>query len=123
MTLTSILQLIVALGLLNVWLVRIKKQSGYRGGEAKNLKDEFTAYGLAPWVYFVVGALKIGSAFALILGLWISSAAFVASILVAFLMLGAIAMHIKIHDPIKKSVPAILMLVMSLAISVTTSWS
>jgi hypothetical protein len=71
----------------------------------------------------VVGVLKIGSAFALILGLWISSAAFVASILVAFLMVGAITMHIKIHDPIKKSVPAILMLVMSLAISLTTSWS
>jgi hypothetical protein len=123
MTLTSILQLIVALGLLNVWLVRIKKQSGYRGGEAKNLKDEFATYGLAPWVYFVVGGLKVCSAFALILGLWISSAAFVASILVAFLMLGAIAMHIKIQDPIKKSVPAILMLVMSLAISLTTSWS
>ena len=123
MTLTSVLQLIVAFGLLNVWLVRIGKSTDYRGGEAKNLKEEFATYGLAPWVYFVVGGLKICSAAALILGVWISPAASVASIVVVLLMLGAILMHLKIRDPLKKSVPAILMLGMSLAIALTTSWS
>jgi len=123
MGITEILQVIVALGLLNVWLLRYSKKTGYRGGSAKNLKDEFAAYGLPSWAHYLVGFLKLSSAAALIAGLWISSVSFFASILVALLMLGALSMHIKIRDPIKKSVPALLMFGMSLAIALTTSGS
>ncbi len=41
-----ILQIIVACGLLNVWLIRPQLKTPYRGCDAKNLKDEFIAYGL-----------------------------------------------------------------------------
>ena len=116
MKITEILQVIVALGLLNVWLLRLGKVTSYRGGSAKNLKEEFEAYGLAPWVYFLVGSLKILSALALLAGIWVSSVVVPASGVVLLLMIGAIAMHFKINDPIKKSIPAIAMLVMSLAI-------
>ncbi len=121
MAAVGVLQIIVALGLLNVWLVRYGKTTDYRGGIAKNLKDEFAAYGLPPWVYYLVGFLKVSAAVALIAGLWISSISFFASALVVFLMLGALAMHFKIKDPLKKSVPAFLMLVMSLAIALSVS--
>ena len=113
----AVLHVIVAVGLLNVWLLRYNKDTSYRGGSAKNLKDEFAAYGLPHWAHYVVGALKISAAIALIAGLWISTINFYASALVAFLMLGALAMHLKIKDPIQKSIPAFLMLLMSLAIA------
>ena len=121
MSITAALQIIVAIALLNVWLLRYGKDTSYRGGNAKNLKDEFAAYGLPTWAYYLVGTLKISSALALIAGLWISSVGFYASILVALLMLGALGMHFKIKDPLKKSVPALLMLAMSLAIALTSS--
>lgn len=119
--LPNVLQIIVAAGLLNVWLLRNGKSTSYRGGQATNLKDEFAAYGLPSWVYFVVGGLKISSAAVLVAGLWIPSLAHIASIVVIFLMLGALGMHIKIKDPIKKSVPALLMLAMGIGIALTTS--
>ncbi len=114
---TTTLQLIVAIGLLNVWLLRYNKNTSFRGGNAQNLKDEFAAYGLPSWFHYLVGALKISSALALIVGVWVSRIGFFASIVVAVLMLGALGMHLKIKDPIQKSVPAFLMLIMSLAIA------
>ena len=42
----SIAQLIIALGILNVWLLRFNKATIYRGGSAKNMKEEFATYGL-----------------------------------------------------------------------------
>ena len=35
------LQLIVALGILNVWMLRPGKATPFRGGDAKSLRDEF----------------------------------------------------------------------------------
>ena len=46
MTLIMVLQLIIAVGLINVWLLRFKKATDYRGGDATNMKEEFIAYGL-----------------------------------------------------------------------------
>lgn len=45
-SLTSALQLILALGLLNVWLLRARSATRYRGGEARSLSAEFEVYGL-----------------------------------------------------------------------------
>jgi hypothetical protein len=116
MNISAVLQVIVALGLLNVWLLRYFKETVYRGGHAKNLKEEFAAYGLPQWFHYLIGILKIGSAIALISGLWSSSLTYPAASLVSILMIGALAMHLKVKDPIKKSVPALLMLFMSAAI-------
>jgi hypothetical protein len=120
LTLAAILQIIVALGLLNVWLLRFNKNTNYRGGNAKNLKQEFTAYGLPSWFFGLIGTMKITIALALIVGIWLPRAAFISSILLCFLMLGAIAMHIKVGDAPKKSLPALLMLIMSALIVFTT---
>jgi hypothetical protein len=47
-------QIVVALGLLNVWLLRANKPTSWRGGEAKNMLEEFRTYtdfrpGLCGW--------------------------------------------------------------------------
>lgn len=116
MNYVGILQVIVAVGLLNVWLLRNKKATEYRGQSAKNLKEEFAAYGLPSWAYYLVGSLKLGSAVALIIGLWYPMAALAGACIISILMLGALAMHFKVKDSVKKSVPAFLMLIMSLII-------
>ena len=121
MNIVNVLQIVVALGLLNVWLLRYGKSTSYRGGAANNLKEEFAAYVLPPWFHNLIGALKITAAIALIGGLWFSSITFMASSLVVILMLGALSMHLKIRDPLRKSIPALLMLGMSLAIAVSSS--
>lgn len=116
LTIQTALQLIVGLGLLNVWLLRSGSPTSYRGGAATSLKQEFSAYGLPDVLFWIVGALKVTSGLVLIAGIWIPLPVDAAAAVVAALMVGALAMHIKVSDPLKKSVPAFLMLVMCLAI-------
>jgi hypothetical protein len=111
------LQLIVALGILNVWMLRAGKATPYRGGEAKNLREEFAAYGLPFWFMCVVGVLKVGLAIALIAAIWVQSVAQPAAIGLGALMLGAFVMHLKVKDPIKKALPSIAVLAMCAAIA------
>jgi len=113
---TTALQLLLALGLLNVWLLRPKSATRYRGGDSCSLSQEFEAYGLSRWFFLMVGTLKLGSALALIAGLWWPALVLPAAVLVVALMCGASAMHIKIGDAAIKSLPALLMLAMSAAL-------
>jgi hypothetical protein len=112
----AILQVIVGLGLLNVWLLRPRSSTSYRGGDANSLKGEFAEYGLPEWTFYVVGALKIGAAIAFIAGIWIPALVAPAAAVVIVLMLGAVAMHVKVGDPWKKALPAFLVLLMCTAI-------
>ena len=116
-TVMIILQIAAALGLLNVWLLRFEQRTGFRGGDASSMVQEFAAYGLPAWFTYVVGSLKIGAALALIAGIWIPTLVLPAAALISILMLGALAMHIKIGDPLKKSLPALGMLALCLTIS------
>ena len=113
---TIALQVALSLGLLNVWLARARSATAYRGGEARTLCEEFETYGLPGWVFYVVGALKIGAALTLLVGIWNSSLVAPASVLIVLLMLSAIAMHIKVNDPPLKSLPALAMLAMSISL-------
>lgn len=115
-TLIIFLQLLVAFGLLNVWLFRFNRKTPYRGCGVSSLKEEFIAYGLPLWFFYFIGVLKVGSAFLLLLGLWIPSVVFPAAFVISILMIGAIAMHLKVRDPWKRLLPAFLMLILSLAI-------
>jgi uncharacterized membrane protein YphA (DoxX/SURF4 family) len=115
---STTLQVIDALGLLNVWLVRAKASTAYRGGSAQSLKEEFATYGLPDWTFYVVGILKVGSAILLLLGIWVKSPDLVRppALIVAGLMVGALAMHAKVKDPLTKSLPALAMLLMCVAL-------
>jgi hypothetical protein len=114
--LVAICQVVVALGLLNVWLLRFSRSTAYRGGAAANMREEFAAYGLPAWSCLVVGALKVGAAACLLAGLAFPPIVLPAAVVVAILMVGAIAMHVKIGDPFRKSVPALVVLALTLVI-------
>ena len=117
-TITTVLQTVVALGLLNVWLVRARSSTSYRGGASQTLREEFRAYGLPDWVFYVVGFLKVAAAILLLVGLWRPELVRPAAAVVVILMLGALAMHGKVKDPPLKSLPAFLVLAMSGALVV-----
>jgi hypothetical protein len=110
------LQLVLGLGILNVWLIRRKQSTPYRGKEAGNITEEFAAYGLPAWSVWVIGGLKILCALGLLAGIWVESLVIPSANLLAVLMLGACFMHLKVKDPLKKSVPALALLACCLAL-------
>lgn len=112
------LQLLVALALLNVWLVRSGRVTRYRGGNAQSMREEFEAYGLPPWSMWVIGVLKVGAACALIAAVWLPSLAAPVAMLIGVLMLGALVMHARVRDPLMKSAPAAAILVLCVGIGV-----
>lgn len=111
------LKLIVALGILNVWLLRSGKATAYRGRNAKNMREEFAVYGLPFPIFCLVGLLKIGLALALLASVWIHHLAQPAAVGMGILMLGAFFMHLKVKDPIRKALPSLAVLAMCVAIA------
>jgi preprotein translocase subunit SecG len=111
-----ILKVVIAISLLNVWLVQYKKPTQWRGGDAQNILEEFKVYGLPVWLCYVVGFLKVTLAILLVVSIWVPVLQDPAAIGLGALLTGSIIMHIKISDPLKKSFPAALFLGMCLCI-------
>jgi hypothetical protein len=100
-------QTAAALWILNVWFNRFNKDTGYRGGNATNMKEEFEEYGLSENTMYAVGAAKVSLAGLMLAGLVAPRVSRPASIGLATFMLGAIGMHIKVGDPVKRYLPAL----------------
>ena len=109
-----IIQLIIAVSIFNVWLLRFSKPTSWRGGAAQNMKEEFKAYGLPDWFMKVIGSLKVLLASLLVIGIFLPALVKPAAVGMAVLMLGAIVMHVNIKDAPIKSLPAFTFLVLSL---------
>ena len=100
-------QTVAALWIINVWFFRFNKDTGYRGGDATNMKEEFEVYGLSESQMYGVGAAKVGLAGTMLVGLAVPRLARPASIGLAGFMVGAIVMHIRAGDPPKRYLPAL----------------
>jgi hypothetical protein len=100
-------QTAAALWILNVWFNRFDKDTGYRGGNASNMKEEFEEYGLSETTMYAVGAAKVSLAGLMLVGHAAPRVVRPASIGLAMFMLGAIGMHIKVGDPVKRYLPAL----------------
>ena len=94
-------------------MLRYNKPLRARGGNATNMVEEFEVYGLPGWFRDLVRCLKLAGAAMMIAGIWYPVVAFAAGCMLAVLMLGAIAMHIKVSDPLMKSVPATFFLLLN----------
>jgi hypothetical protein len=81
------------------------------------MQEEFATYGLPGWFMTTIGALKITLAVCLLIGIWVPTITTPAAIGMALLMLGAVSMHVKVGDPLKKSLPAASMLLLSLIVA------
>jgi len=102
-----IAQTLAALWILNVWFNRFNKDTGYRGGDATNMKEEFEEYGLSEGTMYAVGAAKVGLAGTMLVGHAVPRVVRPASIGLAVFMLGAIGMHVKVGDEVKRYLPAL----------------
>jgi uncharacterized membrane protein YphA (DoxX/SURF4 family) len=121
-TIGSIAQTGAALWILNVWFLRFNKDTGYRGGGAQNMQEEFANYGLPKESVYAVGAAKVGLAILMLIGLKVPKFTRPASLGLAAFMVGALGMHAKVGDPLKRSIPAISTLAASLtAVALNTS--
>ena len=117
-TVVLVSQVIAALGIFNVWVVRPGKATSWRGGDARSLKEEFQVYGLPGWSVGVIGFLKLLCATLLVAGIWFPPLTRPASVVLGALMLGAAAMHLKVKDPLSRSLPALVMLALCVVIAV-----
>jgi len=112
------LKIIVGLSVLNVWLLRSSKSTPWRGGGTNSLKAEFEAYGLSSNAMRAVGAIKIILSILILVSIYYQPLEKFGATGMAIMMIGAIGMHIKIKDELKKSLPAFIFLVLSLAMLV-----
>ena len=116
MDIIIIIKLITALSIFNVWILRYNKKTQYRGGNAKSLKEEFETYGLSSWFMYIIGSIKIGVSILFIISCFseysniLDFYIFFGSAVMSLIMIGAILMHVKVNDPLKKSIPALTML-------------
>lgn len=111
-----ILKLIVGLSILNVWLLRKEQSSQWRGGNASSLKEEFQNYGLSESTMKLVGIVKCLLALGLLVSIFVPVLELYSAMGIALMMAGAIIMHVKIGDAIKKSFPAFLFLAISVVL-------
>jgi hypothetical protein len=75
--------------------------------------EEFAVYGLPDSIRKLVGVLKLAGAALLVVGIWLPTLARYSAMMVAFLMLVAVLMHFRVSDPLRKAVPAFIMLLLS----------
>ena len=65
---------------------------------------------------YIVGFMKITLAILLIIGMWIPKINLYTSMAMIILMIGAVIMHIKVNDPLKKSIPAFSIIILLIGI-------
>lgn len=112
-TIAIIAQVIIALGIFNVWILRRDRPTPYRPDGASNMEEEFKRYGLPDWVRVAVGATKVTLAVLLLFGILFTPLALGAAAIMGLLMMSAVAAHVRVGDPWMKAVPAALMLTLS----------
>jgi hypothetical protein len=113
-----IAQTVAALWILDVWFHRYNKDTGYRGGDATNMREEFEEYGLSKYAMYAVGATKVSLATLMLAGHVVPKLVRPASTGLAVFMLGAVGMHVRVKDPVKRALPAITVLTLSTASAV-----
>ena len=101
----------VAFVLLSVWSWRLNKPTPFRGKNAKNMAEEFQAYGLSGKIMYLVGFLKISISICFLCGHWLPFLIRPAAILLVGLMTLAVLYHIKVEkNMLWKAIPAYLVL-------------
>ena len=110
------LKIIVGISIINVWLIQPNKPSIWRGGDVTTITEEFNVYGLSNTFYKIIFVIKVGLAILLLLSIKYDFLTLYSGIGLATLLGGSILMHVKIKDPLFKSFPALLFMVMNLAI-------
>lgn len=111
-------KIIIFITIINVWFLRFNKPTPWRGGDSKSMKEEFETYRLSPVIMYLVGTIKVSLAVLVFTSLWLEDLTTPAAGAMGIFMLGAIAMHFKANDPNIKSLPALILFLLSIGIVV-----
>jgi uncharacterized membrane protein YphA (DoxX/SURF4 family) len=118
MNVAVIFQILIALGIFNVWFIRRNRPTAYRPGDAVGIEEEFRRYGFPSWMWKVVGTAKVTLAILLLVGIVVPGIAPLAAGAMGLLMIAAIASHLRVGDPLVKSMPAFVMLLLCIVVVV-----
>lgn len=110
-------QLLIALGIFNVWVLRAGRPTRWRPEGAADMAEEFRRYGFPDWVRPWVGAAKLSLAVLLVVGIWVSELAAAAGLAMALFMAVAVGAHFKVGDPPVRALPSFTLLALSLFVA------
>jgi hypothetical protein len=102
----QIAQVVVAVSVVFVWIVRFN-----------NVAAEFVEYGLPVMLRSLVGATKISISTLLVAGLWYPSLVLIPALIMAALMVCAQIAHFRTHHPVRKFLPSLGLLILSLFVA------
>ncbi|PEP70724.1 hypothetical protein COM04_28515 [Bacillus wiedmannii] len=82
------------------------------------MAEEFKRFGLPSFFNFLTGAFESVGAIGMLIGIWVPMAALLAGLLLGGTMLAAVlTLIVLVRDPFKKAIPALVLFVLSLGIS------
>jgi hypothetical protein len=110
MTTTAVAQIVIAVSVAWVWIVRLP-----------NVGREFEEYHIPDLIRNLVGASKIALGTLLVAGIWYPSLVLLSALLMAFLMVCAVLAHVRVHHAWQRSVPAVVLLALSLFVAASAS--
>ena len=97
----------LAVILLSVWTWRANRPTRFRGKQARNIAEEFKAYGLSKRTMYGVGFMKVMISLCFLGGHWAPFLIRPAAILLSLLMCSAVVFHLKVErDSLLKTAPA-----------------
>lgn len=82
------------------------------------MADEFKRFGLPSFLNFLTGAFEIVGAIGMLIGIWFPTVALLAGFLLGGTMLAAaLTLIVLAKDPFKKAIPALVLFVLSVGVS------
>ena len=97
----------ISIGIIYAWTFGFNRPSRFRGGNARNMKEEFAFYGFPDWVLPITRVVKISLAVCLLFGYFFPVLVKPVAFVLAPIMLIAVMAHLKdFRDPLVKTLPA-----------------
>ena len=101
----------ISCGIIYAWTIGYNRPSKFRGGNARNMKEEFAVYGFPNWVLPIARVVKLSLAICLLFGYFFPFLVKPVAFALAPIMLVAVMAHLEnFRDPLIKALPAYLIL-------------
>lgn len=83
----------------------------------------FARFGYPRWSMYAIGALELAGAVGLFVGAVVPPVTLLAGLLLAVVMAGAVATHLRLKDPVGSLAPSLTLLVLSLVVSAAVAFA
>lgn len=90
---------------------------GQKLAASEEMVNDFERFGYPRWFLYITGAVEITGAIGMLAGVFLPVVGALAGLWLAAVMLGALFTHLRTKDSASKMVPALVLLVLVLAVS------